>query len=294
MVDLFLSIVFFVCSPQTPIQNANTIFQELTKTGTSFFETNEALPRTPKHHSIETLDCRVFERKIIKKTHDNPIVDAFVRWQLTTYPIALPTLSDRAFQELLKQLPPYPENPRANARLCDLVARAAARGKPLSRPELTSLKQRLQEIEDQHARNSVQAKPADLFRRWIFEELQSQPERLALAHLERLASLTSAGWDVSKAFLQAESAYIAIQSKGGLSKKAQESISGAMMQISGINKLTLIRVDSTFDGTITPHWKTTAIDEFDLKRLLGHLQKQELPTDGFLGRDKQPPVKSTQ
>ena len=60
-----------------------------------------------------------------------------------------------------------------------------------------------------------------------------------------------------------------------------------------MNKLALTHVDIYNGGNITPHWRSTAIDEFDLKRLLRLLRKSNEKSDGFLGRDREPPVKST-
>ena len=292
MVGIFLiSIVTTLFA--NPVQNANDVIRQLTSNGESVFSREDSPEKRFRIELAGKVDTRVFERKILKPTHDNPFVDAYVRWKLTTFDIDLENLSDLAFQTLLEGLPDYPENPRANRTLCDTVARAATREKPLNRPEIVSLKNKLEEVRTQYKIAKSHIKPADQFRLWVIEELQNNPPRLALAHLERIAATVSAGWKANRTLSQAESAFAAINTNGGLSDDAHKSLNTIASRISGINRLTLQDVDISFEGTMIPHWRSTAVDEFDLKRLLRLLRKTTETTDGFLGRDRKPPVKST-
>ena len=61
--------------------------------------------------------------KITLRMHADPFVDAYVRWQLTSFDAALPLLNDRKFQRMLGELPPYLDHPRADARLIALMQR---------------------------------------------------------------------------------------------------------------------------------------------------------------------------
>ena len=91
----------------------------------------------------------------------------------------------------------------------------------------------------------------------------------------------------------AENAFVEINERGPLPDRAQQQIDLIASRIVGMNKLALTHVDIYNGGNITPHWRSTAIDEFDLKRLLRLLRKSNEKSDGFLGRDREPPVKST-
>ncbi len=292
MVGLFLLAAVTTISA-TPIQNSNDVIMQLATRGKALLVSEESPDKRFKLKNIDDIDTRVFEQRIIKPTHNDPFVDAYIRWKLTSFPIHLPQLSDIAFQKLLEQLPKYPENPRANKTLCDSVARAAAIGRPLNRPEILSLKNKLEESNTQYKIAKSQTTPADMFRLWVIEELQNKPSLLSLAHLERIAATVSAGWNARKAVAQAETAFTTINANGGLPPDAQNELHIICSRISGINRLTLRDVDISFEGTIVPHWQSTAVDEFDLKRLLRLLRKTTETTDGFLGRDRKPPVKST-
>ncbi|MDP6541336.1 MAG: hypothetical protein QF444_01145 [Phycisphaerales bacterium] len=297
MAGLFLSTIALIASTSfaTPTQKANEVIRLLAQSGIDLLENNEA-PLRSNHsffnNQIE-VDTRVFEQKILKQTNDDPFIDAFVRWQLVGFNINLPELSDFGFQQLLEQLPNYPENPRANLIFCDTLARASASDRPLGKTEIVSLRQRLEDINKQYRIARSRAIPADQFRLWLIEKLQQQPARLALAHLERISATVSAGWPYQTALLQAEIAFVDINSSGGLDSSSLREIERIATRISGINRLVLLRVDTSYDGRITPHWRSTAVDEFDLKRLLRLLRITKEETDGFLGRDRQPPVKST-
>jgi len=297
MVGLFLSTVTVVITFAfaNPVQNAGKIVRLLEQKAQECLESGVA-PKGVKDFyfsSKHLVDMRVIEQKISKPTNRNSFIDAYTRWQLIRFDIALPTLSDVAFQNFLESLPEFPENPRTNWDFCDAVARAAASERPLTQLETSSLKQRLDEMNKKYRIAKSQTIPADEFRLWVIEQLENQPARVALAHLERLAARVSAGWSSQDALSMAENAFVEINERGPLPDRAQQQIDLIASRIVGMNKLVLTHVDIYNGGNITPHWRSTAIDEFDLKRLLRLLRKSNEKSDGFLGRDREPPVKST-
>ena len=243
--------------------------------------------------SKHLVDMRVIEQKISKPINGNQFIDAYTRWQLIRFDIALPTLSEVAFHNFLESLPEFPENPRTNWDFCDAVARAAASERPLTKLETSSLQHRLDEMNKKYRIAKSQTIPADEFRLWVIEQLENHPARVALAHLERIAARVSAGWPTQDALSKAEHAFIEINDRGPLPDRAQQQIDLIASRIVGMNKLALAHVDMYNSGNIRPHWRSTAIDEFDLKRLLRLLSKSNEKSDGFLGRDREPPVKST-
>jgi len=292
MVGIFL-VTSVIALFASPAQNANDIIRQLTSNGKTLLISEESPDKRFQVNRKGEIDPRVFEQRIVKSISNNPFVDGYVRWKLTSFPIHIPHLSDLAFEKLLEQLPKYPENPRANRELCDSVARAATGGRPLNRPEIISLKQTLEKVNTGYRISKSHIIPPDQFRLWLFEELKNEPTRLAIAHLERIASTVSAGWSAKHAISQTEKDFVLINVNGGLSNDDQKKLIAITARISGIDRLTLASVDFSFDGTIVPHWRSTSVDEFDLKRLLRLLKKTTETTDGFLGRDRIPPVKST-
>jgi hypothetical protein len=297
MVGLFLSTVMVVITFATanPAQNAGKIVRLLEQKAQECLESGMA-PKGVKNFyfsSKNLVDMRVIEQKISKPANRNSFIDAYTRWQLIRFDIALPTLSDVAFQNFLESLPEFPENPRTNWGFCDAVARAATSERPLTQLETSSLQQRLDEMNKKYRIAQSQTIPADEFRLWVIEQLENQPTRVALAHLERLAARVSAGWSSQDALSSAQEAFVEINNRGGLPGRAQQQIDLVASRIAGMNKLALTHVEFIDGGNITPRWRSTAIDEFDLKRLLRLLRKSNEKSDGFLGRDREPPVKST-
>ena len=297
MVGIFLYTVPLTVafSIATPAQNAGKVVRLLEQNAQSYLDSGEA-PRGINGFYFSTndaVDLRVIEKKISAPANRDAFIDSYVRWQLARFDIQLPTLSDIAFQKFLESLPAYPENPRTNWDFCDAVAKVVASERSLTSTEISSLQQRIDEMKNAYWISKSQTIPADRFRLWVIDQLENQSTRLALAHLERLAATVSAGWPSKEAFSSAEESFIEINNQGGLPDRDQEQIDRIASRIAGMNKLALAHVEINEGGTITPHWRSTAIDEFDLKRLLRLLRKSNEKSDGFLGRDREPPVKSS-
>ena len=122
MVGLFLSTVMVVITfaIANPAQNAGKIVRLLEQKAQECLESGMA-PKGVKNFyfsSKNLVDMRVIEQKISKPTNRNSFIDAYTRWQLIRFDIALPTLSDVAFQNFLESLPEFPENPRTNWGFC--------------------------------------------------------------------------------------------------------------------------------------------------------------------------------
>ena len=296
VVGLFLHAFALLAAPAfaTPVQNANELIRLLTKIAHECVQNGDS-PRA-SDNLVSTyqhkVDARVLELRILKPIDDDPFIDAYVRWRLSGFGIDFPVVSDLVFQNFLEQLPPYAENPRANKQYCDAVASASVNDRPLSRPEVVSLKKRVEDVSKQYRTARSRNTPPDQFRLWMMDQLEEKPKRLALAHLERLAAVVSSGWSSRSAFANAQNAFIAIGKSSGVAASDRIYLEKIATRIAGINRLTLQGVDISFDGHITPHWSSAAIDDFALKRLLRLLENTEESTDGFLGRDRNPPEQS--
>ena len=61
-------------------------------------------------HQIPQADLT---QAILVRTHPDPFVDAYVRWQLTSFDPSLPQLSDQEFANFMDAIPALIPNPRA-------------------------------------------------------------------------------------------------------------------------------------------------------------------------------------
>lgn len=296
VVVLFLLVIAFPSATAfaNPVQNANKVIRLFTR------KAHDCVQKGVSPHSNDNVtsayqhkvDNRILELRILKPIDDDPFIDAYVRWRLSGFDINFPDMTDHAFQKFLEQLPPYVENPRANKQYCDAVASASADDRPLNRPEVVSLKNRIEDVGKQYKAARSRNTPTDQFRLWVMEQLEDNPQRLALAHLERLAAVVSAGWSSGSVFANAQKTFIEIGKNNGISASDLVYLEKIASRIAGINRLTLQGVEISFEGHINPHWSSAAIDDYALKRLLRLLENTEESTDGFLGRDRNPPEQS--
>ncbi len=62
---------------------------------------------------------------ILEPTHRDPFVDAYVRWQLTSFDPALPEFNDQQFADFMDNIPALVQNPRADPQIIDTLERLA-------------------------------------------------------------------------------------------------------------------------------------------------------------------------
>ncbi len=81
-------------------------------------KTEEELPRQnadfARQAGQQPLPPIIVGRQLIRRADRDPFVDAYVRWQLTSFEPALPEMNDRAFERFLCELRPMLEYPRGN------------------------------------------------------------------------------------------------------------------------------------------------------------------------------------
>lgn len=162
--------------------------------------------------SKQTIDAALIGRRIVEPLDRNPFVDAYIRWQLTSFSPELPDLRERDFEELLKKMPAYPENPRADRRLLDTLNRAVAvtsrrQGGLLTEAEAEQLSAMLNESSAAESTARQRMRPANEFRDWLEKAIGELGPRAHLVRLERLAALLRAGWDVEREKRELERAF---------------------------------------------------------------------------------------
>ena len=53
-------------------------------------------------------------RTIARRGNRDPFIDAYIRWQFTSFDVSLPDLDDRNFARLMDEAPTMVENPKAD------------------------------------------------------------------------------------------------------------------------------------------------------------------------------------
>jgi len=133
--------------------------------------------------------------KLLLRADRDPYVDAYVRWQLTSYEPLLPELIDPAFARWIATLPEYADNPRADERLVREMMTIAQAG-ALSESDQAEISERLETLAARTSDARRLNEPARQLREWIEKQVEGDRARRLLLALEQVASLADSGWSV--------------------------------------------------------------------------------------------------
>ena len=137
-------------------------------------------------------------RVIFARTHRDPFVDAYVRWQLLSFEPEWPAFTDAAFMRMLGQMPAFVENPKADQRAINMFEQAAAAG-PLRERDRDRLQQLLDELDQQQTLAKAFNRPAEEFRDWVMRNVGEVGIEPRLLLLEQVSAHIMAGWPVGDA-----------------------------------------------------------------------------------------------
>ncbi len=135
-------------------------------------------------------------RAIVRRQHRDPFVDAYIRWQLTSFDVELPAMSDRDFITLMDNTPAFVENPAADPRVVSFFEQAERAG-ALAPDRIEFIRRAQAEMESRQQVAEMQNLPAVRFRQWVEDQLGETGVRPRQWMMEELAAMITAGWPVS-------------------------------------------------------------------------------------------------
>ena len=130
--------------------------------------------------------------------HRTVFVDAYVRWQLTSFNPILPDMGDREFLRLMADAPKLIDNPCAEEKIVASfeVAESAAE---ITQRDLERMRTAWSEMARQRQAVETLNGPAIAWRTWIDNQLPPRGPRKVQWLIERVASTVSTGWDARDA-----------------------------------------------------------------------------------------------
>ncbi len=162
----------------------------------------------------ETIEADDLVAALCRRTHPNPFIDAYVRWQLISFAEdsrALGALDEQLFGAFLRHAPAMVANPRADRDLVALLKRGSESG-PLSGADLRRLQRLERQLTQMTKRAELLNRPAIGFYEWAQEELGLTGPRPRQWLLCRCAATIAAGWParpiksaISRAFTESVS-----------------------------------------------------------------------------------------
>lgn len=184
-------------------------------------------------------------RQIMRRQDRDPFIDAYIRWQLTSFEIILPEVADRRFEKFLGELPDFAENPRADEVVLALIQRwretlEQREGAQLTEDEAAGVNRELNTLSEAHTRASRFSDPARKLRDWMIEKLEENGGlRVHQARLELCNSLIEAGWPVSDVKRQILDGLEASHRDASLTAEHRRTLARQMAQLANARRAIL-------------------------------------------------------
>lgn len=224
------------------------------------FASDDAWRHAPAPPPVAVLD------RIARRNDTDPFIDAYIRWQLTSFKPVLDTtrMSDREFERLVQGLPAVIHNPRADQALIDAFQRAASLG-TLSEQQQVEMNNRLNGLAQRSSHVHAFNVPASQLHEWHMQQFANQPHRVLVLMLHRAHALAEAGWPVEefKRSIDTQIARFArmreftIQQRRAVALRAESSMARARiyLEIAGVT-----------EGAAYVNFNTTGIFDYDVRR----------------------------
>lgn len=212
-------------------------------------------------------------RRMARRAHADGFVDAYVRWQLTSFDPLLPDLDERALERFLAQLPPLLHNPHAEETLIESLGSAAREGQLPPRVQ-ADVRRGLDDLAKRAGLVQALNRPALELRDWIDKKLpESGPPRL-MAALERCGALVEAGWEASPAKLEVEQRFRAGGRDLTLTSQQRVRLAAQAGRLAGRSR-TYVRSARIVEGALVVDYQDTAVYNFDVRRWIKLLRPRD-------------------
>ena len=205
-------------------------------------------------------------QKIIHQLNSDPFIDAYVRWQLTSFKgVALAAdMTERQFQKFLDEIPGLIENPRADRELIDAIIAKTKLG-PLNEPQQKDINTQLNGLSERTSQASGLNQAPLRFRGWVREQLPEKGMRVVLADLELCAATVQAGWPSDECKAKLESTLKDAVRDRSFTADQRQIVLDRMRQLIGKKNL-YISSATLRDGAIAVEYGDTGIYDFDVRK----------------------------
>lgn len=270
LIVLMLTGATSTTSGQTQTRSPNAILAEAIKTLTD--EARQAkktqqLPRQKADFATsfnQTLPSELVSRKIIRQINRDDFVDAYVRWQLTSFDPTLPELDDREFASFVNSLPKLLDHPRADKLLLSDINKAIRAGilDEKSREQLSS---KITECTRMTSVASALNIPNTRLRTWILSQLPQTGAKPIQLKLDQLSITVQAGWPVDRIKTQLDKLFEKSDRDRSFTIKQRQTVARQAQMLIGINRIFLARANIT-DGTISADFGDSGVYDFEVRR----------------------------
>jgi len=218
---------------------------------------------------VNTEDVR---NALTERLSGEPFVDAYVRWQLTSFEPDLEQLNDQAFRRLLQTAPALLPNPMADERLMRVI-NEARESDYLSSSDINRLRAMVRQAEQRRTLMERMNTPADGFRQWIRRQIGTDNLRGLQWLIENCAANIEAGWPVQGEKSRLTRAFQDAAGNKDFTLAHKRTIAQQAQRLAGRQRRYIRNVEILANDEIQAIIGTTGVTRRDVERWLQHLAR---------------------
>jgi hypothetical protein len=207
---------------------------------------------------------------LTQSLHDDSFIDAYIRWQLTSFDPDPPELDDRQFLKLMANAPAMVQNPRADEQVVALFQKAEQSGS-LSHRELDRLRQAASELDRRTQIAQAMNLPAEGYRDWIASKLTDGGPRRLQWLIERCAGTITAGWPSRSIKAAMTKQFKAVANDNIFTPSQRQLIAEQLRRLIGLKRVSVNKITFLAGNTVQVTFSTTAVDEDDVEKWIAQL-----------------------
>lgn len=209
-------------------------------------------------------DPEALGARLVRTASDDPFIDGYVRWQLTSFNPVLPEMDDSQFERMLSVLPALVDNPRADSVLMAEMS-AGVRGGTLSKPAQDQMSRRIKQAEQRTVTVESFTRAPLGFREWLRAQVPQSGTRPVLLAIEECHAIIIAKWNGDAAKQRLESLVTAASTNQNLGADDLQLIRDSLAGLIGLRAL-YVRSAEIQNNVLVVDYAETAIDDFELRR----------------------------
>ncbi len=231
-------------------------------------KTNQQLP-TLSPDFAQRFDREIpdadLSQAILEPTHRDPFVDAYVRWQLTSFAPALPEFNDQQFVDFMDNIPALVQNPRADPQIINTLERLAESA-VLPAQRLQQLQADVTELDRRTTITAQFNEPAESFAQWVQRELGETGPRPRQWLLARCAATIRAGWSTRSIKTRMTRNFTASLDDKSFTTDHRRLVVQQAQQLVGLKRRFVNEVTFLANGSVRVTFSTSGVDRDDVKR----------------------------
>jgi hypothetical protein len=210
-----------------------------------------------------------------KPAHKEPFIDAYVRWQLTSFDPSWTALDETVALKLMAATPKMLENPRADSSVVDTF-KSVDNNSQLSPAELRRLRVLADELAQRTATMTSFNTPAEGYRDWVQGKIEESASHAAalLWLIERCHATISAAWPSRSLKARMTKDFKAAGLDRDITPQQRQLIAEQARKLIDLKRTAINEITFMDNGSVNVTFSTYAVDEEDVEKWIALLNGQ--------------------